>query len=209
MSSMIDVTVSNVAKELGRRVEDLAKQTQFAMARGLTWLASEALRDAKAAMDKQFDIRRKWVKSGISFTPAWKRDWPESRAVVGVLPDRAIFLEKHLTEGEKQPPKGHSWAVPARAMKSKAMRPGDKRWPGAMLSSGRAFLIGLAGKSKRGVALVKGRGSSAAEIMQWFLPRTIKIRKTWGFHGDVDGSVQRHWHETITRSFKLALETAR
>lgn len=206
----VNITVQIAARALEKPVRDLRQQAPFAVSRGLTWLAKDGREAARTGLDRHFHVRRAWVRNGVRFRPARKAAWPASFSVVGVEDDRAAFLEKHLTAGEKSPPRGRrAWAVPAAAMKGKSMRRGDPRWPGAMLKSGKATFVDLSGKARIAVAKVRGRGTGRHFVMQWFLPRTIRIKSAWRFHDDVDRAVAANWHRRMTESFRSALATAK
>jgi len=210
MPQGIDIAIKLSARELARPVEDLRRQAPFAMARGLTWLARGAKVDAQRGMDRFFKIRRPWVRNGIRVDAAKKSDWPLSYAVVGVLDDRAKFLEKQLKTGEKRPPKGRKvWSVPARDTRGAGGKVPKSRRPSVLLAKKNAMWIDLSGKARSGIAILKGRGKNRIPRLMWFMPRSIKIKKAWPFERDVQDSVNRNWNRTMLLSFDKAMKTAK
>jgi hypothetical protein len=208
---MFEPTIKLTAKQLGKPIEDVRKQAPFAVARGLSRLAVKARDDVRTGMGKAMTIRRPWVTQGVAFTGARKSDWPNTHAIVGVLPDRGRFLEKQLETGTKKPDKGRkSFRIPTKVVRaSKTANVPKGKLPGALLKRKGYGFAPTTQKGTIAVVKAKGRGKAKTLVRHWLIAKRIRIKRAWPFAADVDRSVARNFEAEMIKSFDEALRSAK
>lgn len=89
------ITVRTNAREAVRWLEKIRRdQIPFATAKALTFTAKRCRDKARKDTSRRFDKPRRGVDTGIRHRPASKRDWPNSKAIVGSLDEFQVLQEK-------------------------------------------------------------------------------------------------------------------
>ncbi len=118
MARDFKVNVKTNARELKREFGRLAKsQLPFAIAAGLTDTAKEAREKVRKDLPNRFTVRSRRVLSTVVFEPASKRDFPRSKAIVGI---RDKFIARHEKGGRVRTETGARFAIPFRFVKRTA-----------------------------------------------------------------------------------------
>ncbi|MCP3916157.1 MAG: hypothetical protein GY711_11425 [bacterium] len=181
------------------------KQVPFATALALTRTAQDAQAAAKRRMQKVFTLRSKWAEGGVRIRRAEKRDWPNTRAVVGHLD--AMFV-LHETGGIRRPRSGHRFAIPTRAVRrTKTGKISKARRPSHVIASG-AFVEGrrIRRKTRRST-----KASTQANRLTtlYFLRRQVRIRARLRFRVMVEHEANRVLGTHFESELRKAIKTAR
>lgn len=185
------------------------KQLPFATALALTAMAVSAASHVRFLLPSQFKLRSTWVQKGIRITPANKRDWPNTRAVVG---SRDPFMVLQETGGVKKPLHSRELALPGKkeedALRGAGGRIPKGRRPRALLRKRRYFFQNIQDvqSGNRGLRAILQRAGPARyplRVIYVFKPRG-KISPRFGFQDTVTLDVRAK----SAAKFDTALEYA-
>lgn len=230
----VDANAQSLAEAFARLARE---QLPFATAVALTRVAQEARDRERGALSDTFTLRsRRRVEGGIQINRAEKKDWPRSRAEVGL---RDAFMARHVTGGVKTPKPGVSHvAIPTRLVVRgpggsvvSRLRPRPTRErPGAFVTDARGQHSSKT--SPTGPALIRERVDAKLELQQkaqglgkrrrvlsriarldvatWYLLREqVQIRARWPFPRGVRGTVGERYGVHFEREFRAAVQSAR
>ncbi|TAH39280.1 MAG: hypothetical protein EYC70_00410 [Planctomycetota bacterium] len=219
---MIDVAVVIDTRQVQHLLDQLpTKQLPFATSLALNWLGKDAQAEVRQRLPAIFELRSDWVQRGIQMTPAQKRDWPNSAAVVG---SRDAFLVQHETGAVKTARSGRL-AIPARgaAVRGAGGRIPRSRKPRALLARRRTFINTIrSGQQKlEHTGTHRSRNAGLPAILQRvgkkryplrviyvLRPRGI-IRRTLGMHETVEAVVRARYGAKFRQAIEYALRTER
>lgn len=165
------------ARDAGRVLGWLHRQTRFAAALALTRTAQDAKAEIVAELPRRFTIRTGWLAKGIRIRPATKAN------LVATVLSLDHFMALQETGGAKTPRQGGRLGVPigARPTPSAVTRPGI--FPGALMRRGRSYVID---EGERVLMFRRaGHGRRSRSELMYVLRPSVAVEPRFGFRDTV------------------------
>jgi hypothetical protein len=180
----------DVDADFGPLLRDLgfmaSRQVPFAVAVALTEVGKDSRQAVAASLRQHFQIRSPWIERGIRYTPASKRDWPNTHTTIG---SRDWFMADQETGGVRRPRGGHRLPIPGGDLRSQpSERITRARWPSRLLRK-RAYFINR---------LTSGPRAGREAVLQRDTAERYPLRVLHVFAGKVNVRPRLHMRETVT-----------
>jgi hypothetical protein len=209
--------VKTSERQLRKLLREFAKQIPFATSKALSSTAANMIPDMRKSLTSSLKVKAKGLPRAAfdqrrSIVRAEKKDWPHSKAILGIPNDskfRGGFLRDHVTGAERKSVRGGRIAIPTRASKRNAKgRFSKTKSPGGLLSSGKGFLFedNSGGES---IAVKKGKRAKDQRRTLFTLRKKVKIEKVWNFRDDAQASFSRRYLPTFNKAFLNAVRSAK
>lgn len=213
----MNIRVRIDAKEVQRRMGDLARRSPRAVANAINKTAEDFQKEQRRVMRTAFTVRRPaFVDRAIKIKP-FARSGSLS-ATVSVDPPggqaRASILTQHETAGQKRARDGGRVAVPIHARTNKAGIPQRIRQlglkpdeHGRIVGRNRTFMVKKGGK----VTILQrtGRGKNAGVRVLYTLKRSVPLKARLQFHKTAQRVVRQRLQPNLTAGIREAIEHAR
>ena len=201
---MVQFEIESNAPQVMRDLDALArKQLPFALATTLTRVAQVSVQRKRKQMPNLFTVRSKAVERGITMQRAEKRDWPNTKAVVG---SRDEFMVLQEICGLKRPGSGSNVAIPSKAIQRTASgRVRASQKPKAILSKKSGSIAKAGGKP-----VIRRKVTKRNNLGIMFLLRpSTQIKPRLGLRVTVQRVVAQELGKTFERSLDQALASAK
>ncbi len=136
MTSIITCTFTSA--NVVRVAQRIEKTVRFATAMALTNVARDARDEVIRELPDRFTIRTQWVKKGVRFKPADKKD----ANIVSRVVDMDAFMAIQETGGDKIKYSGVDFAIPIGARPTPESTTTPRNWPRQLLQRlGKGYFI--------------------------------------------------------------------
>jgi hypothetical protein len=206
-----DAAVSEFARDVYKR------QIPFATARAINWTAKDFQGAQRIRMADVFEIRRpQFLKQSVKIKPFATKEKQEATVKIDSPAGRSDIFGKFEEDTVKGPVRGTTVAVPTRHVPRTGAGIIKKVWrPREVV--GKEFNLG--GSRFRGVLVRKPDGTGtifAAELSQgrqiaalYQLVKDVSITPDLRFLDTAEREINARWAINFTRSFDMAMATAR
>ena len=198
------LSIISEVKKASRVMDKIRKQMPFTVSRAINKTALSVRDNIRGEqLPKLFTLRNKFTQRSIRAAFSTKRD-----LVARVFSD-AHYLKLQSAGGVKTP-KGEALAIPiSKQWKNKAKRIPKRIRPNTLMTSGNAFI----GKTKSGDPAIvmrgKKKGRKKTLITMYSLKRSVNVKSRMDLDMIVNKVVPRAYPRHFSRSFDLAMRTAR
>ncbi|MEL6715150.1 MAG: hypothetical protein AAFU73_23455 [Planctomycetota bacterium] len=185
-----------------RAMNSLVKdQLPIATADALTSVAYAAQSRVRLELTRRFTIRNRGLLKGVQVVKAKKRDWPRSRAIVGM---REALWAPHETGALVRPYRSKHHAIPTRRVKrNKGGTVRKSQRPSEIIQRGRGHVAGSI------IRLNDHRRRTRRSATMYLLRKSIRIRPSLRFEETVRGVALRQLQPAFHAKLKAHLRTAR
>jgi hypothetical protein len=181
----VAVYVTNTLRQLERDLRrDLRQREARVMAAALNATIFDVRERLIDELPQHFTIRNTWTERGTRVT---KATTTEPTAIVGSVRD---YMEIQTVGGQRRSASGERVGVPFRARPRPKSRITPAKFPGALLRK-RAFQIGELVLERR------GRGRKRANVVMYYLARSVRVRPAWPLEETLRRVVATEWQDNI------------
>ncbi len=107
----------------------MREQVPYATAVALTRTAKQAAEAVQKELPRHFILRNQFTKNSIRTIRAEKRDWPESKAIVGSISPYLVIQE----DGGSKTPASKAFSIPKGIRANETKLVPRSKWPGKIL----------------------------------------------------------------------------
>lgn len=205
---MLILDIKSTALEIAKKFGDLAvTQFPFALARALSWAASDSQKELRRELPHRFILRNTWTAKGIRTNMTQKRDY---RVWVYTLDE---YMDRQEDGAIKRPKNDQHLAIPASVNRTARGIIRKRDLPNALKNNKNVFKIDENTNRRQSHGLPfglyrKNRKDNRLQMLYTF-SKTGKVKPRWGFSKTVDTVIKNRFERLFMLSLDDAIKTAK